>query len=61
VSDLRTVWATPKDYACRQMISVDEFKVIGNPLGRALAWSVASLERQTAGPVSADLAVVVVH
>ena len=61
VSDLRTAWATPKDYVRRQTLSVDELEVIGNPLGRALAWSVASLERPTAGPVSADLAVVVVH
>jgi len=38
VSDLRTARAAPKDYAGRQMISVDEFEVIGNPLHCALAW-----------------------
>ena len=61
VSDLRTAWATPKDHVCRQTLSVDEFEVIGNPLRRALALSVASAERQTAGPMHMDSAVAVMH
>ena len=39
VSDLRTAYTTPKDYADRQELSVDESEVIGNPFRRALAWS----------------------
>ena len=39
VSDLRTACTTPKDYADRQELSVDESEVIGNPFRRALAWS----------------------
>ena len=42
VSDLRTACTTPKDYADRQTLSVDESEVIGNPLHHALAWSRAS-------------------
>ena len=37
VSDLRATWATPKSDSRRQLLSVDEFEVIGNPLLSALA------------------------
>ena len=49
VSDLRTAHTTPKDYADREELSVDESEVIGNPFRRALAWSRAPVGTTCSG------------
>ena len=61
VSGLRTALAIPKNHACRLTISVDEFRVIGNPLHMsryAAYWpkspSLTCLASEAPGPDGTD-------